>query len=1126
MKRVAVGLILALCLLGVVLLLMEATGDRVTHRDAAGTPGAGPRSATRAGDRGAEDGSVGDRAGGGAGLADGDDDDPNLIPGPPITIRGRVVRDDQGVAGATVRAERATWLLPWAYRWVRRDTDAARPPIAKTETAAGGAFEIRIARRRAVVLWAAYPGSASASLQLLLPETGDPDEVTLRLKEGTTLFGIVLREDSQPVADAALQLRTTGYQSAPLALDTKTEPDGRFVFADLPAGGVSVQVEAKGYPITRRSVTLPEATHVQFVLAPGGTVVGRVTDSEGAPVADARVLLTTDDRKGNWGRADVRTDAQGEYRVETMLPGTVSRAIVEHPRYGFLASYRRQIPLPTQLVRAGEELRYDIRLEPGVPVRGRTVLAGEGEPVAGARVALLQMNESWRGLGEVAYATSGEDGRFEFPHVTKGTYAFEATAPGAGRRAIRYIQRNEPLTVDLYVDGEQAPPEQRVELTPTGSVRGSIVGYVFRPPLRPTIQLETPRGTLSGRTDDVGQFLIENVPPMEGATVQCYRPTVKSEPFAVEAGGVAEVVLDPAGRGGFAGVVEDEQGRPVAGAAVMALQQNTLRWSLRNLLRQQAWDATRTDEAGRFLAAVADWYYESNRAQRWVVAAHHPDHALAMSKELELPKKGETVEVTITLKSAGLVSGRVEFEGGGPAPNVRVTASPKRVKGGQPYETRASRHAITDFDGRFEISGIAEGTYGLSAYAREGRVESVEARAGDKDLKLVIRPAASIAGFVVDEEGEPVSNARVSAIIPTAKGEQKRSGVSRQGGRFEIAHLDPGSYPLLVEPQQQAWSSTNPGFETKRLDPVATGTEELKIVVSYGPTLEGRVVGHDGAPVPGAGVIAMLAHVEKKADPRAQQQADQKLAQQARPSAVTDGRGEFEIKGLGGSEVELIVLAQNHVPTTLRAVAGAGKVTVRLDKGGAIEGKILKSDGTPLGNQWFSLRPGPDVAKKLADWRVRGGQSWNYLGGWQLTQGRTNGNGSFRFGSLVPGVYSPYLNTSLGVLPPTKLRTDAGVVTLRLQPPRIVRGRIVDPDGRVIEPDGFRVWVNARQGSNWLRGTSVASDGTFELKGLPPGTVTLQVWAGNRYKPATVDVTAGDRNVTIVLEPVQPKPPK
>ncbi|MHC4974844.1 MAG: carboxypeptidase regulatory-like domain-containing protein [Planctomycetota bacterium] len=1124
MKRAAVALILVLCVVGVVFLLMETTGERVTHRDAAGTSGTPNGSAIRDGDRGgAEDGTAGDDAGGDADPAA--DDDPNRIPGPPVTIRGRVVRDGQGVAGARVIARRARpWFQSWSYRWAQRQADSIRPPIAETEAVADGAFELEIARRRSVVLWAMHPGSAPASLTLFLPVTGDPDEVTIRLKEGSTLFGIVLNEESQPVADAAVKMTTSGYWSGMLMLDTKTEPDGRFVFAALPDGSVSVAVEAEGYPPTRRSVVLPEATHIQFVLGPGGTVVGRVTDSKGAPLADARVLLTTNDTTGHRGRADVRTDAAGEYRADGVRPGTLNSAAIEHPRCGMQVSSRGQIVLPTQLVKAGQELRYDIRLKPGVPVRGRTVMADGGAPVAGARVALLRMNEGWRGLTEIAYAASGEDGRFEFPHATKGTYALEAAADGAGRRAVRYMQTNRPLTIDFYVDGEQAPPEQRVELSPTGGIRGSVVGYTIRPGRRLTVQVETPRGSLHGYGDDVGNFVIENVPPMERAVVQCWTPMAKSDPFTVEAGQVAEVVLDPSGRGGFAGVVEDEQGRPIAGAVVLPMQQNSLQWNLRNIHRP-AWNAARSDAAGRFLVSVQDWYYE-NQPGDWVVVATHPEHALGMSKPAKLPEKGASAEVKIVLKAAGAVAGRVEFEGGAPAPNVRVTASPKPVKDGQPFETRSPRSDMTDLDGRFEIGGIVEGVYSLSAYYRDGKVEAAEVRPGERDLKLVIRASASIGGFVVDEAGEPVANAIVSTTVASASGEQKRSGRSGQGGRFTITHLDPGNYPLVVEPQGQGWSAQNPGFETKHVDPVATGTEELKIVVAYGPTLKGRVIGHGGGPVTGAGVIAMPVQLEKKADPRAQQQAAQQAQQKVRPSAVTDGRGEFEIKGVGRDEVELIVLAQDHAPMTRRAVAGADRVTLRLAKGGVIEGRILKADGTPLASQWFTLQPASDVQAKINDWRVRGGQTWNYLGGWQLMQGRTDPAGAFQFRSLLPGEYSPYLRTSQGVLQATKLRTDAGAVTLRLQAPLAIRGRIVDLAGRVIRPDGFQVWVNARQGQTWLRGGNVASDGTFEIKGLPPGTVTLQVWPGNRYKPVTTDVTSGDLDVTIVLEPNQPKPPK
>ena len=57
-----------------------------------------------------------------------------------------------------------------------------------------------------------------------------------------------------------------------------------------------------------------------------------------------------------------------------------------------------------------------------------------------------------------------------------------------------------------------------------GGVRGSVVGYRIQPGRRLTVQLETSQGPITGYGDDVGQFLIENVPPMEGAVVQCWTP--------------------------------------------------------------------------------------------------------------------------------------------------------------------------------------------------------------------------------------------------------------------------------------------------------------------------------------------------------------------------------------------------------------------------------------------------------------------------------------------------------------------------------------------------------------------------------------------------------------------------
>jgi hypothetical protein len=63
-----------------------------------------------------------------------------------------------------------------------------------------------------------------------------------------------------------------------------------------------------------------------------------------------------------------------------------------------------------------------------------------------------------------------------------------------------------------------------------------------------------------------------------------------------------------------------------------------------------------------------------------------------------------------------------------------------------------------------------------------------------------------------------------------------------------------------------------------------------------------------------------------------------------------------------------------------------------------------------------------------------------------------------------------------------------------------------------------------QQDSRHYANAQADSDGNFEVKGLPEGEVSVQVWTGNAYEHIVVKATAGDRNVRIVLKKRAVKP--
>ena len=166
----------------------------------------------------------------------------------------------------------------------------------------------------------------------------------------------------------------------------------------------------------------------------------------------------------------------------------------------------------------------------------------------------------------------------------------------------------------------------------------------------------------------------------------------------------------------------------------------------------------------------------------------------------------------------------------------------------------------------------------------------------------------------------------------------------------------------------------------------------------------------------------------------------------------------------------------------------------------------------------------PEVNKEIMRLQSEAPMGWNNIGGWQRMSTSTSGDGTFEISGLVHGKYRLWLSSPRGVAPQTDLHTDAGLITIRMQPALTIAGKIVTEDGGVPEVKNGQIWINVQQNGRWFAGSRPDSEGNFEVKGLPEGEVTVQVWAANEYQAARETATAGDKNVRIVLKKRAPPP--
>lgn len=240
-------------------------------------------------------------------------------------IVGRVVHGQRGVGGARVH--------------VHGPNDGHLEPI---RTDADGRFEARGLRPGPWTLFGESGrdgrfGRAPKTVQLARGETED---VTIDLAYGAAIEGRVVDQDGAPVAGVAVQFWHTGIDDAGVAV---TSVDGSFRAATMTGGG---QYRTTVRPYQGAKAFLRPASGTEFpmiALADGDSevtgvvlavqldrlsITGRVVDSAGAPVADARVNATLaaggdTPRFFRWVHyAATTTDVDGGFAIRELSRGT------------------------------------------------------------------------------------------------------------------------------------------------------------------------------------------------------------------------------------------------------------------------------------------------------------------------------------------------------------------------------------------------------------------------------------------------------------------------------------------------------------------------------------------------------------------------------------------------------------------------------------------------------------------------------------------------------------------------------------------------------------------------------------------------------------------------------------
>jgi hypothetical protein len=138
-------------------------------------------------------------------------------------------------------------------------------------------------------------GSGYAALSTAAFTLGDKeakDIGTIRLQPGGAVTGRVADDSGSPVEGIGVSVKNPRGEDVFLFNIGTTGSDGRFSLSGIELGEYTLKFEGKGFAPVSKPVTVGAGgAVVDVVLRRGGSVVVRVSDERGEPVAGARVVL-------------------------------------------------------------------------------------------------------------------------------------------------------------------------------------------------------------------------------------------------------------------------------------------------------------------------------------------------------------------------------------------------------------------------------------------------------------------------------------------------------------------------------------------------------------------------------------------------------------------------------------------------------------------------------------------------------------------------------------------------------------------------------------------------------------------------------------------------------------------
>lgn len=695
-------------------------------------------------------------------LAEGEDRRDLVIELQPGKSIAGVVVDDTGkpLEGFKVAATRTRKLAPGTEVQTSRNDEA-------TTTDAAGRFRLAGLEGTTVTVSAWGPGHARVAQQDVPLGTS---ELVLQLGRVGVVRGKLLDAAGKAIAGSNVRIQPAGETRGfagilPGRRETETAADGSFTLDGVEPGAWRVVAEGAHRPAQSNALQLAPAQTidgVQLVADRGATLLAKVRDAQGQPVADAEVVLRgalasptpgmnvtrRAFRVGSGsGGAPVLLDDEEIARGKTDATGVARLAGLPAGRCVAQAKHERYAPVrsqPLEMPSAGEQ-QLELVLQPG-GFLDVTVVDQNGAPVPTAPYRLT-------GPGDVKESGEADaQGRARVGPLTPGSWELHlALRP-------RPTRIGDSLSF-VTAGGDEQPlagTSQRVEVLADKTVAVRLVHPI----------LATVRGTVSDASGRVAGAKV-SLRELDSSRVAF------GDPYATttDASGAFELKdVPPAAYtlrfGHGDAVVRAEQSLTITPGDTLVERDLLLRTGTVKLIVR--------DQAGEPL----------------------PRARVALARAGEAGRSGERPRPAARMVMIAAVS----TDSGGAAPETT------QITAGDPSAT-------SDADGEVVLEHVPEGTYQLSIehprHAEFRKPDVTVQQGATTDLGGInLEPGGELRGRVLSADGNPVEFAMVERV--NADGSVHREPA--MGGSFRMSGLSSGKYELRASAPQG-----NPG------EPAANG---------------------------------------------------------------------------------------------------------------------------------------------------------------------------------------------------------------------------------------------------------------------------------------------------------------